>query len=344
MEVLELQEQYEEAWDRFVYDSSQAVVYHLAGWKDVMQKTFGIESHYLFAQEGGQVLGVLPLLHINSKLSGHYFTSMPAAICARDEEVAQALVDRAKELVVVNGAAYLILRDSYHKWNLPELVTSEEHCTFVAQLYDDPDEMYKKLDRRLRQHLKKAFKAEVEATVGPEYMADLYPAYAKAMRELGTPTQGLKFFQNVFEKFPDHFTTVVVRCNGEVLGGTVAALFGDTLYTTWAGLLREYYDLRSSHMMYWGALSYGCANGYEWADLGRSLWDSSHFRFKKLWLTEPRPLYQQYFLNRISEPPAVGGARADDVQYRSFVSVWQRLPLSMTEFLGPRLRKRMPFG
>jgi hypothetical protein len=55
-------------------------------------------------------------------------------------------------------------------------------------------------------------------------------------------------------------------------------------------------------------------------------------------------LYQQYFLNGLSQPPAVGGTRADDVQYRSFVNVWQRLPISMTEFLGPHLRKRMPFG
>jgi len=68
MEVLELQRQYEEAWDRFVYDSSQAVVYHLAGWRDVMNKTFGIESHYLFAREDGQIVGVLPLLHIKSRL------------------------------------------------------------------------------------------------------------------------------------------------------------------------------------------------------------------------------------------------------------------------------------
>ena len=57
MEVLELQDQGKEAWDRYVYDSPQATIYHLAGWKHVMGKTFGLRSHYLCAKEGDQVVG-----------------------------------------------------------------------------------------------------------------------------------------------------------------------------------------------------------------------------------------------------------------------------------------------
>ena len=37
----------------------------------------------LLAQEGDQTLGVLPLLHINSRLAGHFFTSMPGGLCCR---------------------------------------------------------------------------------------------------------------------------------------------------------------------------------------------------------------------------------------------------------------------
>ena len=122
------------------------------------------------------------------------------------------------------------------------------------------------------------------------------------------------------------------------------APFKDTMYCTWGGMLRQFYDLRPNHLLYWETLKYGCENGFQWVDLGRSQWDSGTFAFKMNWGAEPRPFYQQYYLSGISRPPAVGSSREADAKYRLFVNVWRRLPLSMTEALGPQLRKRMPFG
>jgi len=344
MEVLELQDQDKEEWDKYVYDSAQATMYHLAGWKDVMEDTFGLRSHYLFAKERDQILGVLPLLHIKSRLSGHFFTSMPGAVCAQDNETARALVERAKELVKASRADYLIMRDSYRKWNLPDLVTNEDHCTQAVELSDDPAQIWKRIDKGVRYQIRQAIKAKLEVVIGPEYLDDFYPAYSQAMRDLGTPTLGLAFFRNVMRQFPAHFTTIMVRHDRKAVAGWFAAFFKDTVYITWAGMLRQFYKLHSSHILYWETLKYGCENGFQWVDLGRSEWDSGTYTFKKHWLSEPRPLYQQCYLSGISQPPVVGGAREDDAKYRLFVRVWRRLPLSMTEFLGPWLRKRMPFG
>ena len=344
MEVLELQDQDKAEWDEYVYDSPQATLFHLAGWRDVMEDTFGLRSRYLFAREGDQILGVLPLLHVKSRLFGHLFTSMPGAICAQDEETANALVERAKRLVKANRADYLILRDSHHKWNSPDLVTNEDHCTLVVKLFDDPEQIWRAIKRGARRSTKKAVRAKLEVLNGPDYLDDFYPAYSQAMRDRGTPTLGLPFFENILSQFPTHFTIMIVCHDGQVLGGGFVAFFRDTLYCTWAGMLRQFYDLGTNYILYWEILKYGCENRFQWADLGRSEWDSGAFRFKRHWLGEPRPFYQQFYLNGISQPPAVGGSRAADAQYRVFVRVWTHLPLSMAEFLGPRLRKWMPLG
>ena len=344
MEVLELQEKDRQKWDEYVYGSAQGTFFHLTGWKDVMEDTFGLRTHYLFAKEGDQILGVLPLLHIKSRLSGHFFTSMPGAVCAQDEETARALVERAKELVRASRAGYLILRDSHRKWDVPELVTNEDHCTLVFKLFDDPEQLWKRIDRRVRQHINKTIRAKLEVVMGPDYLESFYPAYSRAMQHMGTPTLGPAFFRNALRQFPAHFTIIMVRHNGQVLGGTFAAFFRDTIYTTWAGMLPQFYKLYSTHSLYWETLKYGCENGFQWVDLGRSKVDSGTCVFKTRFGAEPRPLYQQCYLNGISQPPAVGGTREDDAKYRLFVRVWRRLPLSMVEFLGPRLRKRMPFG
>ncbi len=344
MEVLELQDQGKEEWDKYVYDSAQATIFHLAGWKDVMEDTFGLRSHYLFASEGNRILGVLPLLHVKSRLSGHFFTSMPGAVCAQDEETARALVEQAKELVRASGAKYLILRDGHHKWCIPELVTNEDHCTLLVRLPKDLEEIWRGIKKRARQLTKKAIKDGVEVLTGPDSLDDFYPVYSQAMRDAGTPTLGLRFFRRVAAQFPAHFTLTTVRCGCQILGGGFMAPFKDTVYCTWGGMLRQFYNLRPNHLLYWETLKYGCENGFQWVDLGRSRWDSGTFVFKMNWGAEPRPLYQQYYLNGISQPPTVGSSMEADAQYRLFVKVWRRLPLSVTEALGPQLRKNMPFG
>lgn len=344
MEILELEEQDRKKWDEYVYSAAQATVYHLASWKDVMEKAIGHETHYLFAREGDQILGALPLVHIRSRLSGHFLTSMPGGICAQGDQAAAALVERAKELVKTSKAKYLILRNGHHKWDVPELVTNEDHCTLVVKLSKDPEQVWRRTKKRARQLTNKAIKAEVEVVTGLGFLDDFYPAYSQAMRDTGTPTLGLRFFRNVAAQFPAHFNLMTVRHDRQILGGGFMAPFKDTVYCTWGGMLRPFYDLRPNHLLYWETLKYGCENGFQWVDLGRSRWDSGTFVFKMNWGAEPRPLYQQYYLNGISRPPAVGSSREADVKYRLFVNVWRRLPLQVTEALGPQLRKRMPFG
>lgn len=344
MKVQRLQDDNKSEWDAYVSESAQATFFHLSGWKDVMEGTHGLQAPFLFAKECGQIVGVLPLFHIKSRLGGHYFTSMPGALCAQDENAAQALIERAKELVKASGARYLVLRDSHANRKLPELVTNKDHCTLVVKLSDDPDEVWQRIKRRARQLTNKAKRAKVTVKIGPNSMEDFYPVYARAMRDVGTPTPGVRFFRNVLAQFPGHFNLVTVRHRHDLLGGVTIASYKDSIYCLWGGMLRQFYDLYPNHLLYWETLRFGCANGLQWVDLGRSQWDSGTYTFKMNWGAEPRPLYQKFFLNGASRPPAVGNSMKGDAKYRLFFGVWKRLPLTATETLGPWLRKRMPFG
>lgn len=331
-------------WDMYVNQCSQATVFHLTGWKDVMVDTYGLRSHYLLARNKDQFLGGLPLLHVNSRLSGHYLTSMPGGICAQDEETAQALIEQAKALVKTTGAKYLHLRDSHHEWNLPDFITGADHCTFIAELSDCPTTMWKKIDRRVRQHIRKAIKDGLNIKFGPEHLEEFYRVYSKAMRDMGTPTFGLKFFHNVLKKFPNLFSTIMVYQGDRLLGGILIAFFQDTIYTTWWGMLRQHYKLRSCHILHWETLKFGCEQGYHYVDLGRSSWDSGTFKFKSRWPAEPKPLYQQCYLQGISDPPAVGNEMEENTKYRLFMNFWKRMPIPLTDIIGPQLRKSIPFG
>jgi serine/alanine adding enzyme len=344
LEIQELQPRDKAQWDAYAAGAPYTTTYHLSDWQSVMEQTFHIQTHFLWANDGGHIAGVLPLVAIRSPISGHYLTSLPGAVCADGEEVAGALIARAMALTKAERAKYLILRDSRQKWGVPELVTQNGHCTLVVELSEDPNDVWRSVNRRVRQSVNKAAAAGIEVQVGRELLDDFYPVYAEAMRNRGTPTQGIRFFRSVFEQFPDNYTLLVMRCNGRIVGGGFVAGFRDTLFATWGGMLREYYHLRPNYVLYWETLKYGCEQGYKRLDLGRSTWDSGAYKFKKQWRAEPQPLYHQVFLNGAPEPPAVGDQREDTRLYRLFGKVWARLPLPVTEILGPWLRKQVPFG
>ena len=51
----------------------------------------------------------------------------------------------------------------------------------------------------------------------------------------------------------------------------------------WASSLREYFSLCPNNLLYWEMIRWGCKNGYQRFDFGRSSPDSGTYRFKKQW-------------------------------------------------------------
>lgn len=344
MQVRELRNGDQALWDQYVRCSELSTPYHLSGWKDVLQDVFCSETHYLLAEENNKIVGVLPLLHIKSILTGHYFTSLPGGLCAESEQAAEALMDQGKELVKATKARYLILRDGRKKWNFPGLVTDEEHITFIVELDQDLEKVKGDFKKRTRQLVNQATRSGLVSATGLENLAEYYPIYAQAMRELGTPTLGFVFFKSLANHLPDETNLLTVYLDSRIVGGGFMAPFKETVYCTWAGMLREYYPLHSVHLLVWNSITYAFNNGFQRVDLGRCRKNSGAYVFKKDFGANCMQLYQQCYLNGTKAPPSVGAAMEDDPTYRTFVKIWRKLPLQMTEFIGPKLRRRVPFG
>ncbi len=344
MEIFELQSQDMALWDEYVSRSKHAIVFHLAGWKEVMKVSFGLTPRYIFAADLDRITGVLPLFYVKNSISGDYYTSMPGAMCADDEETARALVGHATGLVKASNSKYLILRDSHQKWDLPGLARSDDHCYLTTRLSSDLELVWSQINREERRLIRNAIAEGVEVETKPENITEFYPVYLKAMRERGTPPFGVEFFRQAWEQYPENFTLQTVRYENQILAGGFVAHFKDTVYCTWAGVLKRYYEYRPSHLLFWNAMKFGSKNGYQFVDFGRSQCGSGSYKFKLNFGAQPQSLYQYYFLNGNLLPPAVGNGWANDAKYRQFVRIWRRLPLSVVDFLGPKLRKRMPFG
>jgi FemAB-related protein (PEP-CTERM system-associated) len=310
----------------------------------VLEEVFGSETHYFIATHNGEVVGILPLVHVKSMLSGHFVTSLPGGLCANSKEAAEALLQRAKDLVKTSDASYLLLRDGRKKWDLPGLVTDEEHVSFRIDISCGLEKVRSGFKKRTRQLVNQSLRGKLKLLTGLEALDVFYPVYSQAMRNLGTPTPGLAFFKAASRQLPANLSLLTVCHEEQAVGGGFISPFGDVICCTWSGMLREFYDLRPSHFLVWETIKYGFENGHHLVDLGRCKKNSGGYAFKKNFGGQAEQLYQQSYLNNTTQPPSVGRNMSKDMKFRIFTTIWSKLPLAVADVLGPQLRKRMPFG
>jgi FemAB-related protein (PEP-CTERM system-associated) len=344
MQIREMRDGEEDRWNHFVRGCETSTPQHLSAWKKVMERVFKSKLHFLLAEENGNITGVLPLIHVKSLVAGHYFTSFPGGLCASDERTASLLLDHVKGMVKAANASYLILRDGRKKWDLPELVTDEEHVTFLIEIKSNLDHVKRAMKKDTRQHINKASKNGLFATLGLEHLPQYYPIYSRAMHALGTPTLGIDFFQCMASLLPKNTDLITLYYADRVVGGGFISPFEEKVYCSWSGLLQEHYNLSTSYLLAWEAIKYAHKNEHRWVDLGRCQKNSGGYEFKKQFGGSCQQLYQQFYLNGIDLPPNVGSEMKDDPKFRIFINVWRKLPQRLTEVLGPELRKQMPFG
>ena len=91
-------------WDAYVNAHPDATFFHRAGWKRVIEAAFGHRTHFMLAERGDEVVGVLPLVEIRSRLFGHGLGSLP--FCAyggilADHDAAWRALDEAAQALAV---------------------------------------------------------------------------------------------------------------------------------------------------------------------------------------------------------------------------------------------------
>ena len=341
IEVLPLENGEEKKWDDYVYRCSESGHCHLSGWRRVIAQSYGHRSHYLCAHENGEIKGVLPLVAMRSFFFRRSLVSVPfldeGGICADNEQARSELFQEALRLYENRKTEFLDLRHR-HSNNL-DFPRAGEKVMMILDLTADSDEMWKRFDAKLRNQVRKASKSGLTASwSGREGLSDFYEIFAANMRDLGSPVHSHHFFAAILEEFTDSVKLMLVRKNDRVIGGAVCFFFKGSMIVPWASSLREYFSLCPNNLLYWEMIRWGCENGYQRFDFGRSSPGSGTYRFKKQWGAKEEPLHWQCVTRKAGQTAM---PHADNRKYRWIIRAWSHLPLSFTKFVGPLVRSQV---
>lgn len=316
--------------------------YHLSGWREVIKKSFGHDAYYLYAEDGDDIKGILPLIHMKSTFFGNFMVSMPyfnyGGICAEDTNIAQQLLDKAIEIARNVKAEHIELRHANHIADMPE---KQAKVSMRLQLPDDPDKLWKSFSSKLRSQIRKPEKEGMYARLGKEEEMDsFYKVFSVNMRDLGTPVYPKYFFRNTLHEFPDSaWICSVYTKDGRPAASGFLMGFKDRLEIPWASSLRSYNHLSPNMLLYWTALQFACEKGYAVFDFGRSTPGEGTYKFKEQWGAKPVQLYWHYWLRNGGPVPEIN---TKNPKYRLAIAAWKNIPVFTANIIGPQIVRNIP--
>jgi len=330
-------------WAAFVEELGYRSPSRHPGWLAVLAQGLKQQPYCLAATAGEQIVGLLPLVYLRSRLFGRFLVGMPylnvGGVLAEEASVAAALVDRAVELADRLDVKYLELR---HEQPIEHPALGEQLGSKVHMRLALPatgDELWASFKPKVRNQIRKAEKLGLSVQWGTqELLPEFYAVFARNMRDLGTPVFGRSLFRAILTQFPGVAELCVVRTGDRPIAAAVLVHGPGMTEVPSASSLRQYNATNANMLMYWHMLCRSIERGQQQFDFGRSTIDSNTYRFKKQWGAQPAPAVWQYYVRRGS----IGDMRPENRRYRLMIRVWQHLPVGLTRLLGPPIVRGIP--
>ena len=323
-------------WDAFVDSCPDATFFHKAGWQTVIERTYGHKTWFYYAEQGGAIVGVLPLAEIKSRMFGHFLGSTPFCVLggvAATVEAARAFLDAAADQLArernVGHLEYRNLTAAHTgdaNWYQKEL-----YVTFRKEISGDDEENLNAIPRKQRAMVRKGIKLGLSAEIDQD-VERFFTCYATSVHRLGTPVFPKKYFTIIKEVFGEAVEIRIIVKDKQLIAAVMSFYYRDEVLPYYGGGMPAARDVAGNDYMYWNLMQAAAARGSRIFDFGRSKLGTGAFDFKKNWGFSPTPLAYEYRLYASTELPDNNPLNP---KYQLFIKMWKKMPIGLANFLGP---------
>lgn len=330
----------DDEWDTFIASNPRATFCHLPAWRTIMREVFGHEPVYLAARDAvGALSGVLPLVEVRSRLFGKYLVSMPFLNDGGplgDDAACQALLAAADDEATRRCVDLLEIRTRHAVAS--SLTVSARKITSLLDLPVKPEALWNRFPSKLRSQIRRPQKEGMTVRFGDGERGAFYDVFARKMRELGTPVLPERFFDTCARRLAGSIEFAVVYFNDAPVAAGCGFAYNGEFEITWAGSLREFNAQSPNMLLYWSLMARMIDRGMRVFNFGRCTPNGPTHRFKRQWnpveITLP---WLQSSSRGVAAPPS-----PDRPLFRAATAAWRRLPLPVTNTLGPFIARNLP--
>jgi len=313
-------------------------LFHRPAWLLGVEKGSGQRATGLVAEQGGQIIGWLPLTIVHSPIFGRALASSGFAveggiICTSDA-TGLMLCRAAQELALRLCCSAVELRGGYAPDNWD--VTTDSHCGFIAPLAADDEAQLTAIPRKQRAEVRKSLANSLSVSVGRDEAdrAAHYAVYAQSVRNLGTPVFPRSLFDAAMDRLEADILTVVHE-NRPV--ASVLSFYHDgAVMPYWGGGTWDARRLRANDRMYYALMCHARRRGCDRFDFGRSKTGSGAYAFKKNWGFAAQPMSYASWTAPGCTPR---DTNPNSAQHQARIALWKKLPLGIANRLGPLIAR-----
>lgn len=297
MRIIPLTEQYGEGWDKVVYDSADAWLFHLYDWGlKVSQEIWAYRNLSFLIEDNGQIVAVFPLFLREGKLlpfvklralcSGHGIGGL-AVIEGLGEKhkkrIERFAFDYVDSLAKQCKADKLELSlPPLAPANLPPLakrvnplllqgLKDNSSATYLVDLQNNScEDLWKRMEVRSRTAIRKAEQSKVIIKQA-ENVSDVeryYELHRQTYNRTGAKPHPFAYFETIYVNKWAHM--FLAECNNQTIAAiNVAAFKTGVVYLTGAADY-QFHSLGANNLLQWHAMKWAKQQGYKWYDSGEA--------------------------------------------------------------------------
>ena len=256
----------------------------------MLQTTYGFRPVYLVLGSPESHRAALPLMEVDSWLTGRRGVSLPftddCEALGSETAALHELLEEARELGRSRQWRYLELRGGRRfVGDAPVSVTFYGH---EINLEGGEEAILGRVESSVRRAIRKAEKNQlvIEISNSVESVREFYGLLCLTRQRHGMPPQPLVFFENIQQKLlsADKGMVTLARHGGKAVAGALYLMQGTHAIYKYGASDESHQELRGNNLVMWSAMRWLAVRGYKTLHLGRtSLENEGLRRFKLGW-------------------------------------------------------------
>jgi len=274
------------AWNAFIDALPETSPLARYEWRAVLHESYGLATHYLVAEQAGQIAGTLAAYETKGFLGERSFFSVRGGLVARDAAASAALLDGCQRL---SGPRRCVVGSGWTP--APGGNAAQVRTTVQLSIAGDAERLWSDLRDKTRNMIRRAEKEQLRIVSGFDQVGILASHYQDNMLRLGVAIHSRRFFENVVKHLGKE-SEILVAWRGDTPVASMLLHYGrDTACYPVQNAVLEYRALAPVQLLIWHAMKRCAEKGIRLLDMGESRQGSPVFQSKVNFGGSPRDVF-----------------------------------------------------
>ncbi len=329
-------------WNDLVLNFEAHSVFHSREWCQVLRESYGYLPHYFLLKPSQPGKAVIPLLEVNSWITGKRGVSLPFSdFCSPliDGQDGLATWEILKQHGKKAGWRTLQLRGEFPVREKPS--ASQHYFGHLLDFTQSPAKIYSRFRPTTHRNIKTARRKNisVEFFNSREAIHTFYHLNCQTRKRHGLPPQPLRFFENLYTYMISRQLgwVVLASLEGKIIAGVVLLCFGKRAVFKFGASDHRFKSTNANYLIIWEIIQKCFQESFETLHFGRTHPAAQGLiQFKRGWGSREYPInYYNYDLQKNRFAPSRGKETG------IHTLIFRNMPESMLRVVGHFLYRHL---